>query len=572
MPEGARSALIVASSEYLDPRLRQLRSPASDAEALESVLRDRDIGGFEVRTLLNKPAHEVARAVEEFFADRQPDDLLLAHFSCHGIKDENGELHFAMPDTQLRLLGSTAVAANFVNQRINRTRSRRVILLLDCCNAGAFERGMITRTDGGMGIEEQFGSGRGRAVITASNAMEYAFDGGELTTTGEIEPSVFTNALVNGLKTGEADLDQDGLVDLDELYEYVFGKVRAATPHQTPCKWAYDIRGELVIARRRGPVTTPVSLPEYIQNAVDSPLATVRGSVVQELKTLLNGRHQGRALAARLSLERLANDDSRSVSAAAAEALGTAEAVGTAEGPETAEVVGAREVPAAEEPGPPPPVLEPSTAVVAAPSPPGTVTTEPPAAPVTAGAARGNRSGAARLLDAGFIIEAALLCLVGLTILIPSRTVYTWPWWLLFAGSILGIMVVVAAFRQYPVASSILLWTMAWLAVYALSVIGTSHSTPSTAIAITADECIIAAVVSGALCVWILILLPKGIPEVNIFMAGFMGCFAVALVLAAIALHTGTLHRGIWNAVGLVTLAAALGALLTLLRAHRPAA
>ena len=213
------------------------------------MLRDPDIGGFEVRTLLNEPAHEVTLAVEEFFADRRPDDLLLLHFSCHGVKDEGGELYFAAANTRLRRLAATAVAAEFVNRRMGRSRSRRVVLLLDCCYAGAFERGMTARAGAGMDIEEQFG-GRGRAVITASSAMEYAFEGDELADAREQAPSVFTSALVEGLETGEADRDQDGLVALDELYDYVYDQVRAVTPNQTPGKWTFGVQGELVIARR----------------------------------------------------------------------------------------------------------------------------------------------------------------------------------------------------------------------------------------------------------------------------------------------------------------------------------
>ncbi len=83
---GTRSALIVASQDYTDPGLRRLRAPASDAQALAAVLQDPAIGGFEVRTLLNEPAHVVSLAVEEFFADRRPGDLLLLHISGHGVK------------------------------------------------------------------------------------------------------------------------------------------------------------------------------------------------------------------------------------------------------------------------------------------------------------------------------------------------------------------------------------------------------------------------------------------------------------------------------------------------------
>ncbi len=325
MANGARDALIVASSDYADPKLRQLRAPASDARALEAVLRDPKIGGFEVRTLVNRPNQEVALAVEDFFADRQPDDMLLAHFSCHGIKDEEGELYFAMADSLLHRLAATAVAANFVNRRMNRSRSKRVVLLLDCCYAGAFERGMTARAGGGVGIEAQFAGGQGRAVVTASDAMQYAYEGGELADTGELGPSVFTSALVSGLQTGEADRDQDGQVGLDELYEYIYDKVHAVTPNQTPCKWTYGIRGELFIARRSRPVTTPSPLPDDIQGAIESRLASVRLGAVQELELLLHGRHEGLALAARLALQQLAGDDSHAVSAAATAALGVGE-------------------------------------------------------------------------------------------------------------------------------------------------------------------------------------------------------------------------------------------------------
>jgi Caspase domain len=318
--DGTRSALIVASDSYTDPGLRRLRAPAQDAQALAAVLSSPDIGGFDARVLRNEPAHEITLAVEEFFADRRPDDLLLLHFSCHGVKDEGGELYFAAANTKLRRLGATAVAAEFVNRRMSRSRSRRVVLLLDCCYAGAFERGMTARAGAGMDIEEQFG-GRGRAVITASSAMEYAFEGDEVADISQQAPSVFTSALVEGLETGEADRDQDGVVALDELYDYVYDRVRAATPNQTPGKWTFGVQGELVIARRAHPVTTPAPLPPELQEAVNSPFAGIRAGAVPELARLLNSRHAGLALAARSALERLVNDDSRATSAAATEAL-----------------------------------------------------------------------------------------------------------------------------------------------------------------------------------------------------------------------------------------------------------
>ena len=318
--DGARSALIVASERYADPGLRRLGSAAADARALARVLKDPGIGGFEVRILLDEPAHVINLAVEDFFADRRPDDLLLLYFSGHGVKDSDGELYFAAQDTVLGRLGATAVAAGFVNRRMSRTRSRRVVLLLDCCYAGAFERGLVSKGGEEVGVAEQLG-GRGRVVITASSAMERAREPAGQASTLSPSLSVFTSALVEGLETGEADQDSDGMVGLDELYDYVYDKVRVVAEDQTPGKWALGMEGELYIARRSRPVTVPAPLPPELAQAIANPLARIRNGAVQELVMLLHGGHPGLALAARQALERLSDDDSRTVSAAAAAVL-----------------------------------------------------------------------------------------------------------------------------------------------------------------------------------------------------------------------------------------------------------
>ena len=123
--------------------------------------------------------------------------------------------------------------------------------------------------------------GRGRAIITASNAMEYAYEGDELT--GEGQPSVFTEAVVEGLRTGKADLDMDHLISIDDLYHYVYDRVRERTPNQTPSIKS-DLEGVLYLARSsyRAPVVPAKLDPELVARTEDR-YAGIREGAVQEL-------------------------------------------------------------------------------------------------------------------------------------------------------------------------------------------------------------------------------------------------------------------------------------------------
>ncbi|TWD79551.1 putative caspase-like protein [Kribbella amoyensis] len=323
---GRRTALIVANDVYEHEGLGQLRAPAADARALAEVLGDPAIGGFDVHVVRNEAAHVIEGRIEDLFSDSRPDDVLLLHFSCHGLKSESGELFFAATNTRPNRLGSTAVPAEFVQRCLRMSRSRSVVLLLDCCYGGAFSKGVTVRAAGDAHVLDSFGGGRlgggrGRAVITASSATEYAFEGDRLAD-DHTSPSVFTAALVDGLASGDADLDQDGWVSLNELYEYVFDRVREQNPQQTPSR-DVEMQGELYLARRSHPVTDPAPLPAELLQMIDSPLATLRVGAVAELTGLLQGRNAGLRLAAKATLQRLTEDDSRSVAAAATAALTT---------------------------------------------------------------------------------------------------------------------------------------------------------------------------------------------------------------------------------------------------------
>ncbi len=317
MSDGARRALVVSCDRYEDSKLRTLPATSADADAMARALGNPEIGGFEVDVSKNEEERLVRRRLTAFFRDRRRDDLLVLHLSCHGLKDDEGNLHFATTDTEVDDLDATSIASEFVNRQMARSLSRRIVLLLDCCYSGAFAGGMLSKAGDTLDLKERF-DGRGRIVLTASTSMEFAWVENELT--GSANPSIFTSALVHGLETGCADRNRDGWITVEELYDYAYERVRQVTPKQTPGQWTFDVQGELYLARS-SLEPDPPHLPPELQSAIESPYSKIRLGAVEELARLARGSEAGGAAAAREALEMLQLDDSKSVSEAAGGAL-----------------------------------------------------------------------------------------------------------------------------------------------------------------------------------------------------------------------------------------------------------
>jgi len=316
-------ALIVGNDQFEDSRLTRLVSPGSEACDLANILKDPEIGGFdEVTTLLNESEARVRRCIASLFTRKEPDDLLLLYFSTHGLLDENGLLFLAARDTQRDLLDATSVEAAFVTKMMNNSLSRRQVLILDCCHSGAFARGTKGVPGASVGTATAFeGNGFGHVVLTATDSTQYAWDGDKVIGGSNFLSSVFTRHLIEGLRTGAADEDDDGQITLDELYGYVYRQVLSETPRQTPKKWSYKQQGNLVIARNPHP-GRKIALPDHLQKALESDFRPTREGAILELQRYLDGSHAGLARAAERTLEKIsAEDDSHKVRRLAAEIL-----------------------------------------------------------------------------------------------------------------------------------------------------------------------------------------------------------------------------------------------------------
>ncbi|GAA1844220.1 hypothetical protein GCM10009687_07230 [Asanoa iriomotensis] len=326
-PPGTRRALVVATGAYADPEITQLRAPATDAQGMVEVLTHEGIGGFDVTSLVDAREHEIRRTVSVFLAECGRDDLVLVYLSCHGLLSPRGRLYFAAADTEKAHLRATAIESEWLLEAMDECAARRQVLILDCCFSGAFAGKGATDLE----LDRRLGgAGRGRAVLTASRSTEYSFEGEPLSD-GPKPGSVFTSALVEGLRTGEADRDGDGYVSVEDAFLYAAERVAS---RQNPQRWLYGGEEEIILARSpRGVAVVAAQLPEALRAALDSPLPNVRRGAVESLAEMLTAEDPGLVLAARQALQVVASQDAPAVARLARELLGEAPSVPAAAPP-----------------------------------------------------------------------------------------------------------------------------------------------------------------------------------------------------------------------------------------------
>ncbi|WP_327234425.1 type VII secretion protein EccCb [Streptomyces sp. NBC_01317] len=244
----SRVALLIATTDYIDSGLRRLRSPAADARRLGALLEDPAIGYFDrVIPLVNDSKAEIEEHIERTLRDLGPNDTLLLYVSCHGIRDKHGRLFFTTLRTKRDLPESTAISARFIEEQMSRCRARGKVLLLDCCFGGAYVQGMapFAPDDGDLSVQA---AGKGTYVMTASDVLEFAFEGETVKSRSGVFHSVFTEAIIDGLSTGRADIDNDGVITAHELFQHVERHVRASGAPQTPTEFRSGVQGNIPLA------------------------------------------------------------------------------------------------------------------------------------------------------------------------------------------------------------------------------------------------------------------------------------------------------------------------------------
>lgn len=283
-PAGRCVAILIGIDEYRNG-VPRLRNAVRDTQTVAQVLREAH--GYETRLALDEQATlaGLRDLLSALPAGLSADTRLVLYFAGHGIAQETGEdaagpQGFLIPQDAKRDDTATYLPMAEVQALLSKLPCKHVLLLLDCCFAGAF-RWSQTRSVEVRGARlyreryERYLRDLAWQVIASAASDERALDaiaGGQLGQRGaEDDNSPFAAALCRGLR-GEADLriagqPGDGVILANELHVYLesaFSQLehRLQRAVQKPLLWSLAGRdkGQFIFFTPGHPIALPSAL------------------------------------------------------------------------------------------------------------------------------------------------------------------------------------------------------------------------------------------------------------------------------------------------------------------------
>ena len=228
--------VFVGVSEYQNAGLT-LEYADDDAIALHQFYTKHFHGRVskdQLQVIVNKQVsrRNFLKTVGEVLRRAQPEDLVVLFLAMHGLLDASGQdLYFLTHEADPNLPEAQGISRHDLLRQIDRSKARKIILLLDACHTGAFAAShtmLARRSAGAADINRLLGAmGQaqdGVAVMSSSTAAEFSQEGQQFCG----GHGAFTCALLTGLK-GKADTNHNGLVELRELFDHTYRMVKAST-------------------------------------------------------------------------------------------------------------------------------------------------------------------------------------------------------------------------------------------------------------------------------------------------------------------------------------------------------
>jgi formylglycine-generating enzyme required for sulfatase activity/uncharacterized caspase-like protein len=295
-----RWAVIVGISQYQHQHLN-LKYADRDAEKLYQLLLTPCGGSFQrdhIYKLVNEQATtaNITRALRSFLKKPAREDLVLIYLACHGSPDPDrpSNIYLLTHDADPNDIAGTALPMEDIDRALRDIlHSEKVIVLADTCHSAAIggsiggrrsvtdEARLINRF-----LQEISRAKGGVALLTSAEANEVSFEdakwgGGH---------GVFTHYLLEGMR-GAADRDDNNIVTVGELFEYVRDQVKQATgyrQHPSIGTNAFDRNLPIALVTTNSQIAerSAVATSEQGKTSENSPIFTFSAAQLAQISSL----------------------------------------------------------------------------------------------------------------------------------------------------------------------------------------------------------------------------------------------------------------------------------------------
>jgi hypothetical protein len=244
---GRRRALLIDASA--GTRFPGHPTSLADIERLRDVLNSAEIGRFEVSTAVKTDEETTKAAIRQFFAESQPDDVLLFYFVGFLLISSSDQLWFALTATDPSSVETTSISSEFVLAEIKASAARNVVVVLDA-RIGV-PQGCVSVSPWDHRLEA---AGKSEAILAVSAGPDFSFPA--QLPAPQLDPS-FTELIVNGLLELSKTKSQ---ITIAELSLYLHTRPASSSP--TLVTRIDDSAGQILLAPSRDEARYPqLNLP-----------------------------------------------------------------------------------------------------------------------------------------------------------------------------------------------------------------------------------------------------------------------------------------------------------------------
>lgn len=249
--------LTIGVSEYTNPdfNLTYAAKDAGDVSTLFSEGSPYRKNIVPITITNNKALKENILVLKQQLLNTRVNDMVIVFIAGHGLLDKNMDYFIATHNVDFNNPQINGLPYAEIENLLDAIPARNKLMFIDACHSGEVDknssvlanaslatnvlaRGFKTTktSETQVGIDNSFElmqelfadlrKGTGAVVISAAGGAEFAFE------SAEWHNGVFTYALLEGLKTGNADADRNGEIVVSELRDYVFDRVKKLTNGQ----------------------------------------------------------------------------------------------------------------------------------------------------------------------------------------------------------------------------------------------------------------------------------------------------------------------------------------------------